>query len=214
MTFLHDSVSCVLSIADIEVIQGFHRLVESIMQWRMAPTSQNRAKIPHPFTPTILQQRFADHHPAIDFLTWGELRDQLLLYVNLNGVDLNKLLYDSVRCVVREFPELQVAVPVLDAVAYIATTHASASAKTTPTTGTNEIYGPGYGLKDDGLRRAVVDRIKSHGFDRFEERKISPAFGVAYPFLDISNSKSLVRLTVEFAEMSSNSCHHAARSGL
>ncbi|KAF2503254.1 hypothetical protein BU16DRAFT_34341 [Lophium mytilinum] len=167
-------------------VMGFTGLVENIMQWRMAPTSENRAKIPPPFTPTVLQQRFTDHHPAIDFLTWGDLRDQLLLYVNLSCVDLNKLLYDSVRCVVREFHHLQVAVPVLDTVAYIATTHSAVSTKATAVT--NEIYGPGYGLKDERLMETVVDRIHKHGFDKLEERKLSPTFGVAYPFLDISNT--------------------------
>ncbi|KAF2816825.1 uncharacterized protein BDZ99DRAFT_513099 [Mytilinidion resinicola] len=167
-------------------VMGFAGLVESIMQWRMAPTSENRAKIPHPFTPTVLQQRFTDHHPAIDFMTWGDLRDQLLLYVNLDSVDLNKLLYDSVRCVVREFQQLQLAVPVLDTVAYIAITHGAVSTKAT--TATNETYGPNYELKDESHMQAVVDRIHKYGFDKLEERKISPTFGVAYPFLDISNT--------------------------
>ncbi|KAI9784450.1 MAG: hypothetical protein M1839_002106 [Geoglossum umbratile] len=58
---------------------------EKILRWRIQPTPENRAPIPEPFHPTILQQLVIDRPASLDFIHFGHLRDQLI--INMGAYD-------------------------------------------------------------------------------------------------------------------------------
>lgn len=78
-------------------------VVEKVLVWRRFPTPEHRNKVDHPFRPTVLQQRFPNHHPAIDLLYWDELRDQLILCQE--EVEIGILVYRCHLSSVIEFPD-------------------------------------------------------------------------------------------------------------
>lgn len=163
-------------------VMDYSALVESIIQWRIHPSSENRAKIPQPFRPTVLQTRFRDHHPAIDFLFNGDLRDQLLLHMDY--VDMDKLGFDCVKSIVREYPEFGVALPVLDTFAHMANAEVALSGGAT---GFNYLQDIKYGVREESITQNLIDKVRKYCLDKMCDRKLSPTFEKAYPFLDLSN---------------------------
>ncbi|KAF2814666.1 uncharacterized protein BDZ99DRAFT_181925 [Mytilinidion resinicola] len=90
---------------------GQGRLHESIVRWRLEPTSANREAIRRPFRPTDLQSIVictTRYSPWLDFIPWPELRDQVLF--RKDTIDAGDVLQDILENVVIELPHLGVAV--------------------------------------------------------------------------------------------------------
>ncbi|KAH0541235.1 hypothetical protein FGG08_004291 [Glutinoglossum americanum] len=157
-------------------------VVEKVLRWRISPSAENRAAINEPFRPTPLQQLVRDRHPSIDFIHWGELRDQLIIYIG--AYDMQTLIMDSLLYLVREVPQLHIAIPVLEFY------NALAAASEPPDFASEPIaaqYDPLIPYNPNSP--ATLSLVKKFGLDRVLERKLTPVFAKKYPFLDISSSE-------------------------
>jgi hypothetical protein len=157
-----------------------------VLVWRSNPTSENRNRIEPPFRPTILQQRFPNHHPAIDLLYWNELRDQLILCQE--EIEIGMAVYHWKLSSVIEFPEQEVAISSVDLFSYLANP-AQYNLK-----GVIEEGGILIPIADV-TARDITEQLKalasSYRLDRFEERKLPTWIAQEYPFLDMTNSESI-----------------------
>ncbi|KAJ5239858.1 hypothetical protein N7468_004477 [Penicillium chermesinum] len=157
-------------------------VLEKVLLWRCNPTSENRNRIELPFRPTVLQQRFPDHHPAIDLLYWGELRDQLILCQE--EIEISTVVYRWQLSSVIEFPEQGASLSVLELFIYLAN-----PTQFTLKSGVNE-DGISIPLADVTVRD-VTDELEklitTYRLDQFGERKLPPWIGEDYPFIDMTN---------------------------
>ncbi|KAF7553686.1 hypothetical protein G7Z17_g3426 [Cylindrodendrum hubeiense] len=81
------------------------RYVEKVLAWRLG--IDNHRSVPAPFTPTPLQSRSLTHFMGIDFFSWSELRDQLLL--EQDNLNLEDIFRDLILYSVIEIPHLNAA---------------------------------------------------------------------------------------------------------
>jgi hypothetical protein len=157
-------------------------IAEKVLVWRSNPTSENRNRIDLPFRPTVLQQRFPDHHPAIDLLYWSELRDQLILCQE--EINFGSTVYRWQLSSVIEFSEQGVAVSSLELFGYLAN---PAQSNLNREVEEDIISIPII----DVTARDVTDELRelaaSYRLDRFEERKLPAWMAQDYPFLDMTN---------------------------
>ncbi|KAI9763556.1 MAG: hypothetical protein M1840_000418 [Geoglossum simile] len=159
--------------------------IAKVLRWRITPTIENRAAIAEPFRPTPLQQLVRDRHPSIDFIHWGELRDQLIIY--MGAYNMQTLIMDTLQFLVREVPQLNIAIPVLEFYNALA---ASTDPAELMSPETNIIqYDPLISYNPNPP--STMKLVRKYGLDRILERKLMPAFAKKYPFLDISSSQSL-----------------------
>jgi hypothetical protein len=157
--------------------------VEKVLRWRISPSAENRATIDEPFRPTPLQQLVHSRHPSIDFIHWGELRDQLIIY--MGAYNMQTLILDTLQFLVREVPQLNSAIPVLEF--YKAIAASSESSDFGPSESIAFHYSPLVSYNPNS--QATLQLVKKFGIDRVLERKLMPAFAQKYPFLDISSSR-------------------------
>ncbi|KAJ5924896.1 hypothetical protein N7454_007535 [Penicillium verhagenii] len=159
-------------------------IAEKVLVWRSNPTSENRNRIELPFRPTVLQQRFPDHHPAIDLLYWNELRDQLILCQE--EINFGSTVYRWQLSSVIEFSDQGVAVSSLELFAYLA------NPAQCNLDGENEeeiISIPIIDVTARDLTEELKELAASYRLDRFEERKLPAWMAREYPFLDMTNSE-------------------------
>jgi Domain of unknown function (DUF3425) len=166
-------------------VQGTVPTIANVLRWRIAPSIENRAAIAEPFRPTPLQQLVRDRHPSIDFIHWGELRDQLIIY--MGAYNMQTLIMDSLQFLVREVPQLNIAIPVLEFYNALA---ASTDPAEFLSPETNIIqYNPLIPYNPNPP--STMKLVRKYGLDRILERRLMPAFAKKYPFLDISSSQFL-----------------------
>jgi hypothetical protein len=158
-------------------------VIEKILRWRIVPSPENRDAIDEPFRPTPLQQLVRDRHPTIDFIHWSELRDQLIIY--MGAYNMQTLIIDTLQFLVRDVPELNISIPVMEF--YNALAASSNSSDYTPSEGIISNYHPLISYNPNS--QAALRLVRRFGLDRVLERKLMPAFAKKYPFLDISNSQ-------------------------
>ncbi|KAH0558850.1 hypothetical protein GP486_004514 [Trichoglossum hirsutum] len=159
-------------------------VLEKILRWRIAPTTENRDAIDEPFRPTPLQQLVRDRHPTIDFIHWGEVRDQLIIY--MGAYNMQTVMMDSLQYLVRDVPELNIAIPVVEF--YNAITASLDSSDLSSPEPIIPSYNPFVAYNPNSQN--VVRRVKKFGLGRVTERKLMPAFVKKYPFLDIPSAVS------------------------
>lgn len=150
----------------------------------MRPTSDHRNQIAPPFRPTILQQRFPKHHPAIDLAYWDELRDQLILC----GTEIETgTVVNRWHLSVIEFPEYKVAISVLELFAYLI--NPALLGLDPPATGTEEItiLLADCTVKDVGAELGAM--IESYGLHQFDRCKLPALMADEYSFLDLTNGE-------------------------
>ncbi|KAJ5769170.1 hypothetical protein N7520_003729 [Penicillium odoratum] len=157
-------------------------IAERVLVWRSNPTSENRNRIEPPFRPTVLQQRFPDHHPAIDLLYWNELRDQLILCHE--EIDFGSTVYRWQLSSVIEFPEQGVAVSSLELFSYLAN---PAQYNLNGVVEEDVISIPIVDVTARDITAQMKELAASYGLDRFEERKLPAWMAHEYPFLDMTN---------------------------
>ncbi|KAL6230141.1 hypothetical protein BDW75DRAFT_77861 [Aspergillus navahoensis] len=152
------------------------------MIWRARPTAENRNRIDAPFRPTILQQRFPGHHPAIDVVYWAELRDQLILCQE--ELEIGMVVHRWQLSSVVEFPRSRVAVSALELFAYLINPDRFAVGQpVTP----GRIHIPLADCTERDLPQNFAHLLTTYHLDRFQDRKLPPLMAQEYPFLDLTN---------------------------
>lgn len=91
---------------------GANEAMEKVLAYRLCPSSDNRAAIPSPFSPTAFQVMSSDHPVAIDWFNWPSIRDQCLF--KSHCFDLAQLCADVVANTVIELPEYRAAINIHD----------------------------------------------------------------------------------------------------
>lgn len=156
--------------------------MERIVKWRISPTFANRENIPLPFTPTVLQQHFTNRHPYIDFIPWAELRDQVLLY--MGELDMTQLLEDLIYHYVKEVPELNAALPLLDT--YCEVLKRCMAEVTQQSSGE---FSEDSVDSQSSVFYSVTGIFRRYGLDKYAERQLDPIFCKKYPLFDVERSK-------------------------
>jgi hypothetical protein len=168
------------------------------MRWRISPTFENREDIPHPFTPTVLQQHFDHRHPFIDFIPWGNFRDQVLLY--MGEIDMAQLLEDLIHHYVQNVPQLNAALPLLDTYCELVRQCNSEQSRI-------GMYAENGHDTQSSVFYSVASIVTKYGLAEYEERKLDPAFSKKYPFFDVDKSMNFCFCLVPafFCELSATS---------
>lgn len=158
------------------------------MIWRMRPTTANRNQIDAPFRPTVLQQRFPNHHPSIDLAYWAELRDQLIL-CEKEELEIGMVVYRWHMSSVVEFPQYQVAVSALELFAHLINPSSLLASAEDHSSTADTILIPLGDCSERDLPKDFQDRITVYCLDRFQDRKLPALMAQEYPFLDFTNGK-------------------------
>ena len=178
--------------------------MEKIIKWRISPTFANRENVPHPFTPTVLQQHFSNRHPYIDFIPWSELRDQVLLY--MGELDMTQLLEDLIHCYVQEVPELSIALPLLDTYCEVSKQCTAKVAQSLSALSPDN--------NDDSQSSvfySVTSIFRKYGLDKYSERKLNPTFSKKHPLFDVEKSKILPFMYIGFMYCNANNEYYRSR---
>ncbi|KAI9777760.1 MAG: hypothetical protein M1839_008555 [Geoglossum umbratile] len=164
-------------------MMGTALLTEKILRWRIQPTPENRAAIPEPFHPTTLQQLVIDRPASLDFIHFGDLRDQLIIY--MGAYDARSMHGDSIKALVREIPTLGIALPILEF--YHGLVEKTNAQGMVEVNGEDEIGSEEYDphAPYQPCASASIKLARTYGLHRLSERKLDPAFGNKYPFLDV-----------------------------
>jgi hypothetical protein len=121
---------------------------------------------------------------SIDFVMWGTLRDQLILYHG--RYDLDELLDDCHLSTVIEDTRLGVAYLVVDT--YLRIMQPSSPSISTAVPATQFIRDSNNCLLDGQQASSTLLKAQYSGMNRFADRKLLPNFAAKYSFLDIASS--------------------------
>lgn len=174
----------------------------------MRPTRAHRNQIDAPFRPTILQQRFPKHHPAIDLVYWDELRDQLILCQT--ELEIGMVVHRWHLSSVIEFPEFKVAISVLELFAYLI--NPALFTLEALATETDIITIPLADCTVKDVRTEFGAMIDSYGLNQFERRKLPASMAEEYPFLDLSNGECSAQSSVSLLTNDAIYSNHALSS--
>jgi Domain of unknown function (DUF3425) len=164
--------------------QGTAPISEKILRWRLHPTPNNRSSIPEPFHPTPLQHLVHSRPASIDFVHWGELRDQLILY--RGNYDMRTLLKDTLDSLVREVPSLGIALPVIEYYGKIMEMGGDTINLEGEETELKDEYDPNQPYQP--CSSVTLQGVRRYGLHRLSERKLQSTFAAKYPFLDVTRS--------------------------
>jgi hypothetical protein len=159
-------------------------IAERIMIWRVRPTAENRNAIDPPFRPTVLQQRFSDHHPAIDFVYWAELRDQLILCEE--ELEIGMVVHRWQMSSVVEYPQYKVAVSVLELFAYLINPGLMTMDHSNPS---EVISIPLTDCTERDLTDELHGLLATYRLSCFQDRRLPPLMAKEYPLLDFTNGE-------------------------
>lgn len=102
----------------------------------------------------------------------------------MGAYNMQTLIMDTLQFLVREVPQLNIAIPVLEFYNAIAAS-ADPSEHMSPEESIIQ-YDPLIPYNPNPP--STMQLVRKYGLDRILERKLTPAFAKKYPFLDISSS--------------------------